>query len=224
MNRRLVNQIKLLKQVDIKTIFENKFLLYFDKNFEIYYAPLEYVNYKAKIVMVNLSPDINEMLESFKLANKGVSPKKIKDELISQKNINLNLTKFLDKLNINHLFNIKSCESLFNKNKKLLHITSIIKFPTFYKSKKYLEINLFKQKVLVDFIEKYFLKELKIFKDCIIIPLSTDVSSIIENLDNKYNLKLNFFLKQFPNFLNKNNLSNNSVDQIKMMNLIKKIK
>ena len=65
---------------------------------------------------------------------------------------------------------------------------------------RHLEINLFKQKVLVDFVEKYFLKELKIFKDCIIIPLSNDVSSIIENLDKKYNLKLNFFLK-FPIFL-----------------------
>ena len=55
-----------------------------------------------------------------------------------------------------------------------------------------------KKKMLLDFIEKNFLKELKILKKTIIIPLGNTVSSTIEYLNNKYDLKLACFLKGFP--------------------------
>ena len=223
MNRRLINQIKLLKKINLKTIFENKFLLYFDKNFEIYYAPIEYVNHKAKIVIINMAPDLSEMLESFKLVNQGVSPKKIKDKLILKTKIDQNLIKNLNKLNINGVLNIKSCESLFDKNKNFLHTTSIIKFPTFYKNQRKIVIDIFKNKVLLNFVEKYFLKELRKLNNCIIVPINENVSSIINNLNIQYDLKLKCFLRQFPLLLNKTNSSNKISIQNEILNLLKKI-
>jgi hypothetical protein len=52
--------------------------------------------------------------------------------------------------------------------------------------------------MLIEFIEKNFLKELKTLKKAIIIPLGNTVSSTIEFLNNKYDLKLSCFLNGFP--------------------------
>ena len=52
--------------------------------------------------------------------------------------------------------------------------------------------------MLVEFIEKNFLQELKTLKKSIIIPLGNTVSSAIEYLNNKYDLKLRCFLQGFP--------------------------
>ena len=101
---------------------------------------------------------------------------------------------FLD----NKKLKIKSCESLFNKNSKHLHTTSLVKYPVFDKGKNYSGSNILKKKILTEFIEKNFLKELKTLKKAIIIPLGNTVSSTIEYLNNKYDLKLACFLKGFP--------------------------
>ena len=52
--------------------------------------------------------------------------------------------------------------------------------------------------MLLDFIEENFLKELKTLKKSIIVPLGNKVSSTIEYLNSKYNLKLTCFLEGFP--------------------------
>ena len=108
------------------------------------------------------------------------------------------LIKYLDELKINDILKIKSCESLFNKNSRYLHTTSLVKYPVFDKGKNYSGANILKKKILLDFIEKNFLEELKTLEKSIIIPLGNTVSSTIEYLNNKYNLKLRCFLKGFP--------------------------
>ena len=72
------------------------------------------------------------------------------------------------------------------------------KYPVFDKRKNYSGSNILKKKKLIEFIEKNFLKELKTLKKAIIIPLGNTVSSTIEYLNSKYNLKLTCFLKGFP--------------------------
>jgi hypothetical protein len=108
------------------------------------------------------------------------------------------LIKYLDELEVNKKLKIKSCESLFNKNSKYLHTTSLVKYPVFDKGKNYSGANILKKKILLEFIEENFLKELKTLKKAIIIPLGNTVSSTIEYLNNKYDLKLACFLKGFP--------------------------
>ena len=108
------------------------------------------------------------------------------------------LIKYMDELKINKILKIKSCESLFNLDSKYLHTTSLVKYPVFDKGKNYSGANILKKKILLDFIEKNFLEELKTLKKSIIVPLGNTVSSTIEYLNSKYNLKLECFLKGFP--------------------------
>ena len=196
--KNLIQQIKLLETINQKNVKDKKFLLEKEKNIEIYYAPFDYINSKAKIVIVGITPGLQQMLQSYEVINQGKSLKEVKDLSSFKGSMRTGLIKYLDELKINDILKIKSCESLFNKNSKYLHTTSLVKYPVFDKGKNYSGANILKKKILLDFIEKNFLEELKTLEKSIIIPLGNTVSSTIEYLNNKYNLKLRCFLKGFP--------------------------
>ena len=196
--KNLIQQIKLLETINPKSIKDKKFLLEKEKNLEIYYAPFDFINLKAKIVIVGITPGLQQMLQSYEVINQGKSLKEVKDLSSFKGSMRTALIKYLDELEVNKKLKIKSCESLFNKNNKYLHTTSLVKYPVFDKGKNYSGTNILKKKILIEFIEKNFLKELKTLKKAIIIPLGNTVSSTIEYLNNKYDLKLACFLKGFP--------------------------
>ena len=196
--KNLIQQIKLLKTINQKNVKDKKFLLEKEKNIEIYYAPFDYINLKAKIVIVGITPGLQQMLQSYEVINQRKSLKEVKDLSSFKGSMRTGLIKYLDELKINDILKIKSCESLFNKDSNYLHTTSLVKYPVFHKGKNYSGANILKKKILLDFIEKRFLGELKILKNSIIIPLGNTVSSTIEYLNNKYNLELACFLKGFP--------------------------
>ena len=194
----MIKKIKRLKKIDTSSIVNKEFLIKKDGNIEIYYAPFDYINTKAKIVIVGITPGLQQMLQSYEVINQGKSLKEVKDLSSFKGSMRTGLIKYLDELKINDILKIKSCESLFNKNSRYLHTTSLVKYPVFGKGKNYSGANILKKKILLDFIEKNFLEELKTLKKSIIIPLGNTVSSTIEYLNNKYNLKLACFLKGFP--------------------------
>jgi len=133
------------------------------------------------------------------------------------------LIKYMDELKINKILKIKSCESLFNLDSKYLHTTSLVKYPVFDKGKNYSGANILKKKILLEFIEKNFLKELKILQNSIIIPLGNTVSSTIDYLNRKYQLNLRCFLKGFPHPSGLNVRKNIQFDENKkeMLKLLK---
>jgi len=193
-----LNQIKILKKINKSTITNNKFLVKKEGNIKVYYAPFDYINSKAKIMIVGITPGLQQMLQSFQVINEGKSLKEVKDLSSFKGSMRTSLIKYLDELEVNKKLKIKSCESLFNKNSKYLHTTSLVKYPVFDKGKNYSGANILKKKILLNFIEENYLKELKTLKKAIIIPLGNTVSSTIEYLNNKYDLKLACFLKGFP--------------------------
>jgi hypothetical protein len=191
-------KIKSLKKISKSNIVSGKFLIAKKDNIKIYYAPFDYINSKAKIMIVGITPGFQQMLQSFEVINQGKSLKEVKDLSSFKGSMRTGLIKYLDELEVNKKLKIKSCESLFNKDSKYLHTTSLVKYPVFDKGKNYSGANILKKKILIEFIEKNFLKELKTLKKAIIIPLGNTVSSTIEYLNNKYDLKLACFLKGFP--------------------------
>ena len=218
-----LNQIKALKKINKSTIINSKFLINAENNIKIYYAPFDYVNPKAKLMIVGITPGFQQMLKSFEVINEGKSLKEVKDLSSFKGSMRTTLVKYLDELKVNKTLKIKSCESLFNKDNKYLHTTSLVKYPVFDKGKNYAGANILKKKILLNFIQKNFLQELKTLKKCIIIPLGNTVSSTIEYLNKKYDLKLRCFLKGFPHPSGANARKNIQFKEHKstMMSLIK---
>lgn len=193
-----IRQIRSLKKINKSSIILKDFLISKNKNIEIYYAPFDYINSEAKLMIVGITPGLQQMLESYEVINKGGSLREVKDQSSFKGIMRTGLIKYLDELKINEILKIRTSESLFNKDSKYLHSTSLIKYPVFDKGKNYSGANIIKKEILMDFIEQNFLKELKKFQDIIIVPLGNTVSSVILYLENKYNLNLKFFLKGFP--------------------------
>jgi hypothetical protein len=193
-----LKKIKSLKKISKSNIVSGKFLIAKKDNIKIYYAPFDYINPKAKIMIVGITPGLQQMLQSYEVINQEKSIKEVKDLSSFKGSMRTGLIKYLDELEVNKKLKIKSCESLFSKDRKYLHTTSLVKYPVFDKGKNYSGANILKKKILIEFIEKNFLKELKTLKKAIIIPLGNTVSSTIEYLNNKYDLKLACFLKGFP--------------------------
>ena len=195
---KFLNQIRSLKKINKSTITNKNFLIKREDNIEIYYAPFDYINSKAKIMIVGITPGLQQMLQSFEAVNEGRSLKEVKDLSSFKGSMRTTLIKYLDALNINKKLKIKSCESLFNINSKYLHSTSLIKYPVFDKGRNYSGSGLLKKKILLDFLEAHFVKELKKLDKTIIVPLGNTVSSTIDYLNNEFKLNLKCFLKVFP--------------------------
>ena len=194
----MISKIKRLKKIDKKNVVSKDFLGNKDGNIEIYYAPFDYINSKAKIVIVGITPGLQQMTQSFQVIKDGKSLKEVKDLSSFKGSMRTTLIKYMDELKINKILKIKSCESLFNLDSKYLHTTSLVKYPVFDKGKNYSGVNILKKKILLDFIEDNFLKELEIHQNSIIVPLGNTVSSTIDYLNTKHQLKLRCFLKGFP--------------------------
>ena len=194
----MISKIKRLKKIDKKSVVSKDFLVNKDGNIEIYYAPFDYINSKAKIVIVGITPGLQQMTQSFQVIKDGKSLKEVKDLSSFKGSMRTTLIKYMDELKINKILKIKSCESLFNLDNKYLHTTSLVKYPVFDKGMNYSGVSILKKKILLEFIEKNFLKELKILQNSIIVPLGNTVSSTIDYLNKKHQLKLRCFLKGFP--------------------------
>ena len=194
----MISDIKKLNKIDKDSVISKTFLLSKEGNIEIYYAPFDYINPKAKIVIIGITPGLQQMIQSFQAIKDGKSLREVKDLSSFKGSMRTTLVKFLDELKINKILKIQSCESLFNLNNKYLHSSSLVKYPVFDKGKNYSGVNILKKKILLDFIEDNFLKELEIFQGSIIVPLGNAVSSTIDYLNIKHQLKLKCFLKWFP--------------------------
>jgi len=221
---KLLKQIRSLKKINKSMITNKNFLIKKENNIEIYYAPFDYINSKAKIMIVGITPGLQQMIQSFEAIKNGRSLKEVKDLSSFKGSMRTTLIKYLDALKINKKLRIKSCESLFNINSRYLHSTSLIKYPVFDKGKNYSGSNLLKKKILLDFLETYFVKELKKLDKTIIIPLGNTVSSTIDYLNDKFSLKLKCFLKGFPHpsGLNVRKDFQFKKNKIRMMKLLRK--
>jgi len=194
----MISEIKKLNKIDKDSVISKNFLLSKEGNIEIYYAPFDYINPQAKIVIIGITPGLQQMIQSFQAIKDGKSLREVKDLSSFKGGMRNTLVKFLDELKINKILKIQSCESLFNLNNQYLHSTSLVKYPVFDKGKNYSGVNILKKKILLDFIEDNFLKELEVFQGSIIVPLGNSVSSTIDYLNTKNQLKLKYFLKGFP--------------------------
>ena len=61
----MIKKIKRLKKIHTSSIVNKEFLIKKDGNIEIYYAPFDYINTKAKIVIVGITPGLQQMLQSY---------------------------------------------------------------------------------------------------------------------------------------------------------------
>lgn len=202
-------EIEKLNSFEKKDILNHDFELYSDKKMKIYYAPHnETINHTAKIFIVGITPGWTQTSIAYETARNGLILNKSHEEIKKEckKNsrfagsMRKNVIEMLDDLGLNKKLNISSCSELFEECDNLLHTTSIIPYPVFINNKNYTGSNpkISESKVLMEYIKKYFYKEIEQLPNTLIIPLGKAVEEVLELMIDEGLIKRENCLLGFP--------------------------
>lgn len=191
-------------------LINEEFLLERDekKKLEIYYAPFEYVNEDAKVVIVGITPGLHQMKKSFSTVIDSVGTEMDDEEILHQVKNNSsfegtmrkNLVKMLDEIGLNEHLGLSSSLELFEVSSSLVHTTSILAYPVFHNGKNYSGStpNLLKNEVLKKYVTDNFAAELENLNNPLIIPLGINVSNALKYLADQGLIEPKHILAGFP--------------------------
>ncbi|WP_347320741.1 uracil-DNA glycosylase family protein [Rossellomorea sp. RS05] len=191
-------------------ILDEAFLLKKDpkKKLEIFYAPFEYLNVKAKVVILGITPGSQQMENSYEvvwnLRETNFTDKRILHEVKKISNLEgatrKNLISMLDELNLPRYLGITSTSELFCSHNHLLHTTSVLPYPVFHNGKNYSGStpNLVSTDLLRTYITQSFHRELDHLNSPLIIPLGVNVSEALSFLSDQKLIDTKHILDGFP--------------------------
>jgi len=189
----ILNEIPNKREYSFSDLLINDLLIESENDLNMYYAPLDYINNNAKIVIVGITPGFTQMEIAIRTYKKEILLGKsyqdiikiIKQNAAFAGQMRKNLVNMMDELEINKKLNIKTCDQLFDHEYSYLtHMTSLLKYPVFKNKKNYTGYSpeISKSKMLKNTVEKMFLNEIKNINYSIIIPLGDSVSKVLEYL------------------------------------------
>lgn len=148
MKKTLHEYEEVIKQLPIKDKYEKNELLIDDLlieksgNIEIYYAPHnDYLNSKAKIFIVGITPGFQQMSTAISTARKELELETNIEEIQYKckvagrfsGSLRKNIISMLDYIKLNEVLSINSCTDLFEDKDYLLHTVSLVPYPVFVK-------------------------------------------------------------------------------------------
>lgn len=171
---------------------DERLLIEQDGSLKVYYAPFEYVNPHARIVLVGITPGPTQMVNANKEARSALQSGLSHEEAMKRAKLTAsfsgepmrsNLIKQLDDWNVPGWLGIDSAASLFGDQAHLLQSTSLLRYPTFVADKDYagspdMIRNPFLRKVLYD----HFVEETRLLPDAVFFSLGPKVQPVLERL------------------------------------------
>lgn len=207
-----IKNLPLKEKYTKEELLTKDFLIDKKDNIEIYYAPHnEYINKKAKVFIIGITPGFQQMSTAIATARKELE---VSDdiELIQYKckvigrfsgALRKNIISMLDEIELNKALNINSCSELFAEKDYLLHTVSLIPYSVFVKKQNYSghTPKLIKSDFLMKYVRENFINELKSldnFEDILLIPLGRAVEEVLCKLQEEEIINENQILKGFP--------------------------
>ncbi|MDQ0230892.1 hypothetical protein [Metabacillus malikii] len=201
--------IASLEEVNERTLKSQTFLIEKDekRGIEIYYAPFDYINKHAKVVIVGITPGFYQMKQAYE-AVRAASREKSDEEILQdvKKRASLsgplrkNLTTMLDELHLHKYFKIQSTNELFGEANGLVHTVSVLSYPVFYKGKNYngTTPDILRTDLLKYYIITQFAQEIMNIEKPLIIPLGINVSRVLFSLAEDGYLDKEHIVSGFP--------------------------
>lgn len=130
-------------KLERKRLFNAAFRIERADNLEVYYAPFDYVNRNAEIVIVGITPGWRQMENGFRIARehilKGLGRvavcRRAKRAAAFSGAMRNNLLEMLDGIGIPKAMGIGSSGELFTRAHSRVHSTSVLRYPTFVDDK-----------------------------------------------------------------------------------------
>lgn len=205
-----IKRLNPYRSLTKKDLLINDFLIGSDGDLHMYYAPHnEYINNKAKIIIVGITPGWTQMKTAYEQFSKGLADgsditrvlRDVKKAASFSGGIRAHLISMLDECGVHKVIGTKSSSALFGEERFLLHTTSVIKYPVFFQGKNYTghQPPVKKSPLLSEFAYHVFPEELKqIEQPALIIPLGKSVAEVFSQLNNEGKVPEHFILEGFP--------------------------
>lgn len=159
---------------------------------QVYYAPFEYINPNARIVLVGITPGPTQMGNANNVARKALlagennenAIRRAKEEgAFSGKTMRCNLIRQLDHWGFQKWLGIESAHELFDVSRHLVQTTSLLRYPVFVRGDDYRGTpDMTKHPVLRKYLLNHFVKDLIEIKDALFLPLGPQVQKVLDSL------------------------------------------
>jgi len=185
----------------------DKLLLDRDGPISVYYAPFDYVNTSARVVIVGITPGrtqaINALLEGQRQIRSGATPQitcmAVKQAASFSGPMRENLVAMLERIGLHTSLGINSCHELFNPSKPLAHMTSLLKYPVLVDNQNYNgSPDPLKHPLLAKLVREHFAMDIKSLAGAVFVPLGDKVASALLQLAGEGFLDKECILNQMP--------------------------
>lgn len=149
-----------------------------------YYSPFDFINEDAKVVIVGITPGMQQAKNALLKAREVLKAGGTLDQARKEAKVfasfsgamRNNLVQMLDHVGLNRYLAIESTKSLFHEDDRLVHFTSALRYPVFKDGKNFNESPLkLKEQVMA-----WFAEECKLLRNAIYVPLGPKVADVLE--------------------------------------------
>ncbi|ACL72864.1 uracil-DNA glycosylase family protein [Thioalkalivibrio sulfidiphilus] len=149
---------------------------------ETYYAPFDYIERDARLVLVGITPGLtqarNALLEAQRQISRGASlaeaERLAKTAASFSGPMRNNLIRLLDAVGIHQWLGLASTSEVFSPESRLVHYTSVLRYPVFLRGQNYSGNPApRKSQLLQGQIDQWFAREVDLLGDAIFIPLGS---------------------------------------------------
>lgn len=190
-----ISELPSVEQFESKHLLNTTFQLERADNLEVYYAPLDYINTQAEIILVGITPGWHQMEIAFRTARENILDglgrvevcRRAKKAAAFSGAMRKNLLEMLDGIGIPKAMGIESSGDLFAHAHMRLHSTSVLRYPVFVDGKNYAGHRppILSNSLLKRYVDEEFCGEIEIVHKAFIIPLGKAVNKVLEYLVNQ---------------------------------------
>jgi hypothetical protein len=165
-----------------------RFLLAREGEVEVFWAPFDHVNRKARVVLVGITPGATQMRASLEAARdalvRGVSARTAarhaKTHASFSGRMRDTLVAWLDGIGLARRLDLRTSAELWDSAAALAHFTSTLRYPAFKNGERYGgNPNMLTTPVLREYVDAVFLPELKTVKPELVVGLGEVVKKTL---------------------------------------------
>ena len=190
-------------------LLNDQFLISAHGSLAIYYAPFDFVNVRAKVAIVGITPGWTQMEIAFRHASAtlrsggtaATALQSAKQEASFAGAMRKNLVKMLDEIGLNRAMGLKSCDDLFDCSRQLIHTTSAVRHPVFVRGQTNYTGHtpkLLSHTAMTDYVNGVLAPELDALPQALVVPLGQCVDSVLRHLIGLGRLEQKRCLLGFP--------------------------
>ncbi|AWZ49671.1 hypothetical protein C3495_13070 [Clostridiaceae bacterium 14S0207] len=210
--KEIIKKLPLKDKYTREELLTSDFLIDKQDKMEIYYAPHnEYINQRARIFIIGITPGFQQMNMAMATArkelelNENIKVIQYKCKVAGRFSGSLreNIISMLNEIELNKILDINSCEELFSNKDYLLHTVSLIPYSVFINKQNYTghTPKLLKNEFLMQYVYDNFVNELQSIKDhkkLLLIPLGKAVEEVLCKLQSDGVIDSKQILRGFP--------------------------